>query len=229
MFEVSRPRLRGIATSVLLAMGAFAFSGAEAATISTGGLSSGIGIDLSSHARCGNGGVLSTNVGTFSTGNGPGSGHSTCGNKGQVQVKDASSASPFGRYNPDGAAWLDSNDNPTVEWNVNIGQAFNAVSFGLTDANDQKNSFFHLAVNGATWEIATREANGSLHWLTILFDQAVTDAVITFSTALNDGFGIHKATVAPVPLPAAGWMLVSGLAGLAGLGWRRSRRAVAIA
>lgn len=222
MFECSRC-LRGVVAAVLLAAGAASSSWAEAATITSGSLTSGVGIDLASHARCGNGGGLSTNVGTFSASNGPGSGGSACGSRGHVQVKDESSANPFGRYNPNGGAWIDSNDNGVVSWNVNIGTAFNAVSFALVDAFDQKNSFFDLAVNGSTWKIDPREADGNHHWLTVLFDDAVTDATITFSTRINDGFGIAAATVAPVPLPAAGWMLVSGLAALAGLRWRRSR------
>nr|WP_246849233.1 VPLPA-CTERM sorting domain-containing protein [Rubellimicrobium arenae] len=135
----------------------------------------------------------------------------------------------YGRYDPWGGTWIDSQDLSDVIWTVEPGRAFQILTFALTDAFDQPvsellgESFFTLSVDDAEWTIDAREANGTLHWITVAFDKPTTSANVHFSTRLNDGWGIKAAmvTVAPVPLPAAGWLGLAGLAGLVALGRRK--------
>ena len=46
---------------------------------------------------------------------------------------------------------------------------------------------------------------------------------LRFRTRLNDGWGISRAEISPVPLPAAAWMLVAGLGTLVGFRSRARR------
>ena len=55
----------------------------------------------------------------------------------------------------------------------------------------------------------------------------LSTATLTFNTAHNDGFGLDDATaatVAPIPLPAGGLLLLGGLVGFAALRRRGSAR-----
>lgn len=201
---------------------AVAATPARAVTINDGmQLPSGISLDLASATTCGNSGNYTTNVGSFAGSGQPGSGGSSCGDKTTVQVKDASTPFPFGRYAPAGGKWVDSNDLANVSWQLNVGVGLTGVSFALVDAHDQPNSHFSISVNGASWSIPTREANGNLHWIAILFDTPVTTATINFSTRLNDGYGISDVKVAPVPLPAGLALMASSLLLLGALRLRR--------
>ena len=74
---------------------------------------------------------------------------------------------------------------------------------------------------------AGRLANASIQLVRILLPETVSSLAIELrNNRLNDGFGIHGATVArvaPVPVPPAALLLVSGAMGLVAL--RRRRRA----
>jgi hypothetical protein len=211
----------GALAAACLSLGA----AAQAATITPGSLlDNGIALDLSTASPCGANGGLSTNVGSFSGYGDNGSGKAACGDKSTTQVKDGATPFPYGRYDPNGGAWIDSNDLSHVAWNVDIGKKLKGVSFALTDAHDQKNSWFRLKVDGATWSIKDREANGTLHLITILFDQPVDTARIRFSTRLNDGWGISQVTAAPVPVPPAMLLAASGI-GVMALVRRRRKKA----
>jgi hypothetical protein len=137
----------------------------------------------------------------------------------------------YGRFDPLGGEWWDSQDLAFVDWTVHSGTAFTSVTFALTDAFDQKaspkfgllDSNFALAVDGTLWSIAERQANASINWITVDFGKAVTSASIHFFTRTNDGFSISSATVAPVPLPAAAWLLLGGLGALFGLRRKAAR------
>jgi opacity protein-like surface antigen len=218
---------------------------AEAATISAssdpGLLASqsnffgGVGMDLGGFGLCDNSGALATNVGTFRrVSTTPGSGSSVCGDGGySVQVKDQSVPNLFGRHNPPTGIgrWVDSNDIERVEWEIDTAalglKDLTGIEFALIDAFDQRErpdlgaSFFGLSVNGATWSIDSRDDNGEVYWITILFGQPVSNALITFNTRLNDGWGVANATIAPIPAPPAAFLTIGGFAILIALRRRR--------
>lgn len=199
---------------------------APAATITDGApLAKGVALDLSGIAACGSNGGFATNLGSFSGSGGPGSGAAACGDRTTVQVKDDGTPFPYGRFNPNGRSWIDSNDLPRVVWNLSSPVAVTGLSFALTDAHDQADSHFEMSVGGATFSIPTREANGALHWISILFNTPAKTAKITFDTRLNDGYGIADVKVAPVPLPPALALIASGLAAIAALRRRRNAHA----
>lgn len=210
---------------VVLAAALLAAQPMKAATIEVGrSFASGVELDLSDMRTCANSGALSTNVGDFSGAGRAGAGGPNCGDTREVQVKDPDSPKPFGRYAPDGGAWIDSNDLARMTWDVDIGQKFTGVSFALVDAHDQKRSNFSIEAEGALWTIPKREANGRLHWISVLFDRPVDEATITFATRLDDGYGVTHATVAPVPAPPALLLSLTGLGLLGALRARRRRR-----
>lgn len=171
---------------------------------------------------------LALDPGVFVASGGPGSGSSVIGDPTDVSTKDEESPRPFGRFDPLGGYWVDSNDNPEVVWNLSYDKPIKSVGFALTDAFDQKRSselgksFFDLSVGDATWSIDAKEDNGTLHWIEVLFDQPTDTAQLTFQTRLNDGWGVSEAIVAPVPLPPALLLFVSGF-GLIALVRKRRR------
>lgn len=176
-----------------------------------------------------------TNVGSFTsiTDLGHGAGHSAInGGKGLEVRKDNSM--PWGRFNADelvgglGGQWLDSNDTKGMTWEIADLGKFNALSFFLIDAADvgakfstQVGDTLYLNLLGADG----RTKNGNIQLVTILLDKAVdTLTVRLFNDRLNDGFGVDGAMVArvaPVPVPPAAALLVTGLLGLGALRRRR--------
>jgi hypothetical protein len=213
----------GVVLVTLLAAGGAGLATADAATITSGALVHGKKLDLSSVTRCGTSGGLSTNLGTFSGSGRPGSGGSVCGDRSSVQVKDGSIPNLFGRRTvEDDVAWIDSNDLEHVTWDVDIGKAFRELSFVVIDANDQKKSFFDILVDGHSWSITDRQTDGSVHWIKIVFGEAVDRARIEFKTSHNDGYGLTAMKVAPVPLAPALIPALTAIALLAGVGYRRS-------
>lgn len=66
-------------------------------------------------------------------------------------------------------------------------------------------------------------AFGDVDWLTPL-DSAELQVVLNTQEFLFDGFvGPNPDPTTPIPLPAAGWMLIAGIASLTAMGRRRSR------
>lgn len=167
-------------------------------------------------------------------GSGPcGSGGSVVNDGCSVVLKNADSPRTSGRFDPFGGAWIDSQDRPDIVWTVKGSTPFGSVRFALTDAFDQLpadrfggESFFSLGAGDAFWSIASREADGTLHWIEVLLDAPATRVDLAFHTRLNDGWGLRQASVspflAPVPLPAAGLLLLGGLGALVAVG-RRAR------
>ncbi len=160
-----------------------------------------------------------------------GSGGSVINDGCSVAVKDASSRGLSGRFDPFGGSWIDSQDRPQIVWTIRQATPFNSVRFALTDAFDQGPnvglggaSFFSLAAGDATWKIDQREPDGTLHWIDVLLEAPTTSTQLTFDTRLNDGWGVRQASVATVPLPAGGLLLLAAIGTLAGL----RRRAVAV-
>jgi len=203
--------------AAIFAMGVAAFDGASATTIT------------SSATRPTGGVALTLDPADFLASGGPGYGGSVIGDPYEVSTKNAASPHPYGRFDPLGGTWVDSNDNPTVAWSHSYSTPIRSITFALTDAFDQEPnfglgpSFFTLSVEDAIWSIPSREANGTLHWITVLFDAPTGAATLLFETRTNDGWGVSAAEVAPVPLPPAVLLLGTGLA-LMGALRRRSLR-----
>jgi hypothetical protein len=176
--------------------------------------------------------ALALNLADF-TGSGPcGDGISVINDGCSPVIKDSTSARPSGRFNPldPNGSWVDSSDLEHLEWNVNFGQKAKALIFALTDADDQParpqvglgESHFSVSADGGTlWSIAKRAADRNVQWLAVVFDTPQTGVTISFDTRHDDGFGVSNPIIAAVPVPAAGLLLLSGIAGLAG--FRRLR------
>lgn len=143
-----------------------------------------------------------------------------------VGKTDPDANNAYGRYDPFDTAWIDSADLSRVEWDYRSETAFTSLTFALTDAFDQKCSdvlgcsYFRLLAGDIAWEISDRQDNGEVNWLTVLFDEPTTSALLRFETRRNDGFGVSLAALdappAPVPLPATLGLLAAAL-GLLGL------------
>ena len=187
--------------------------------------------------RSGSSNPQNTRVGSFSalTDMGPGTGQSAINGGTGLEVR-SDNGMAWGRYNADGSAglisgnWIDSNDNHGMRWDVDTGSKFNALSFFLIDAADVGGKFsmkvgdtLYSAILGGDGRLA----NGNIQLVTILLDKAVSSLTVEmFHDRTNDAFGIDGAAamrIAPVPVPPAAALLVSGLAAF-GL-FRRRRRA----
>lgn len=171
-----------------------------------------------------------TNVGSFASLGGVGAGGSAVNGGTKLQVR-GDDPWVWGRYNTSGVdgAWLDSNDTLGMRWDVGGVGKFNAIAFLLTDVADV-GATFTIKVGDTLFSqtigAAGRMANGSIQLVRILLPETVERLAIELrNNRLNDGFGIDGATVAriaPVPVPPAALLLISGFAGLVVLRRRRT-------
>ncbi len=182
---------------------------------------------------CANGTINTTGIGSF-TGIGP----AFTGGGSQVKPVDkivvrTNVPDPYGRFNvtPGGANWLDSNDMNGILWTLAapIGTFFDKIAFLLTDLDDVGNFKFGISANGeSTVERpgAAKLGNGALHLVTMTFSAPVSALSISMINGVGDGFGFdggRVSTIAAVPVPAAGLLLLGGLGALAAM--KRRRRA----
>jgi len=73
------------------------------------------------------------------------------------------------------------------------------------------------SLDGDVWEYVFAAGNGSLFGGAVAADIARIDFTFVGSKTLGTGVGFDNFTVGIVPLPAAGWLLLGGLAALGGL------------
>jgi hypothetical protein len=152
-----------------------------------------------------------------------------------VVVKDDPKAlHAYGRFDPLGDYWIDSQDINEMKWTVTSPQAFTSMTFALTDAHDQLNSFFTMAMQDGgsltqIWSIPAKKDNANLYWLSVDFGEARKKAVFQFSTKVLpgfDGYGISSLSVqspAPVPAPPAAILLGSAAMLMASLRRRKKQ------
>jgi hypothetical protein len=181
---------------------------------------------------------FSTNVGTFSTVGGVGSG-GTVSNAGfdnngsMLAIRDGNvygrtSSTATLTSNKANDKFLDSNDTFGILWNVSLGadRMFDRIVFTVTDAAEFGGTF-SIGTNGATTNIVNG-ANAVRNLIEITFDQAVSSATVALShfsgsrNFTNDGFSVDDIAVSEVPLPASVLLLLGGLGGLAAMRRRKS-------
>jgi hypothetical protein len=178
--------------------------------------------------------LQNTKVGSFTAFGATGSGKSVVGDGSRLQVR-GDDTMHWGRYStaPLGGHWLDSNDNLGMTWQVGGLGKFNALAFFVIDAADVGGKFSIKVGDTLFSDLAggARLANGNIQFVKILLDKAVTHLTVQLMhDRTNDGFGIDGAAVAkiaPAPLPPAALLLVTGIAGIAGMRRRRSAAAAA--
>jgi hypothetical protein len=176
-----------------------------------------------------------TKVGSFSAQGTTGSGRSSINGGSKLQVRNDNTMR-WGRYNTDtpaadmiGNNWLDSNDNQKMKWDVEGTGKFNTIAFFLTDIADVGGKFSIKVGDTRFSDLAggKRLKNGNLHFVLITLEEAVKHISVTLMhDRSNDGFGLGGAVVgnvAPVPLPPAGALLLTGIAAVAGLRRRRAQ------
>lgn len=178
--------------------------------------------DFSNLPVCGQTGDLDTSVGRFAARGGPGEQGTVCGDASRAQVRQGTPEyiALSGRHGAE--YWLDSNDNTEIEFKLRRSDRVQFLTSDLADVN----GFFRLEAGNASFEINGKQANGGLWLFTVIFDQGEERTLKLIST-LNDGFSIGPVTVAPIPLPGAGVLLLGGLGALAAVRRRRSKATAA--
>ena len=175
------------------------------------------------------GGILNTNVGSFETLGGTGTGGSAVGDGTELSVKNSNG---FGRQNTTtgGEYWLDSNDTFGIRWIASLANntKFTQLAFSLSDAVDQGATLTVAAAGDfitADLDLSDQN-NGTLQWVVVSFENAVEMATISLTNSkLNDGFGIDDTTIAAVPLPAGILLLGTALGGLGVVRRRTAKKA----
>jgi hypothetical protein len=171
-----------------------------------------------------------TAVGRFVAAGGTGHAGDTINGGKSLQVRNDNPLRST-RYDTNGGSnWLDSNDTLGMNWEVGGLPKFNAIAFLLTDVADQ-GARFSLDVGGSLFGSigdGSRFADGGLYLVRVLLPETVSSlSIAMLNDKLNDGFGIDEAMVAqiaPVPVPPAALLMLTGVAGIAALRRRRAAR-----
>lgn len=181
---------------------------------------------------------FSTAVGSFSTLGGTGTGGTVsnadfANNGSKLAVRDGN---VYGRRSTTslltGQAsddkFLDSNDTYGILWAVSLGgKMFDRIVLTLSDATDVGATMWIGDTTGSFTSVSGFR-DGAKKIVEIAFDDAVSTASIFFVNTdgrsggrLNDGFSLDDIAVSEVPIPAAGFLLLGGLGGLAALKRRK--------
>jgi hypothetical protein len=168
---------------------------------------------------------------TFSTLGGTGSGDSVTGNGKNLAVRTGTN---FGRVNTTlgGSRFLDSNDTFGMKVDLNSSIAFDTILFTLTDAADAAGSLTIKTAGALDQVLAFKRTNGLKDSVAILLGAFVNTASFELRmNKINDGFGLDDVTFGrsteltggptPIPLPAAGWMMIAGFGALVAAGRRK--------
>jgi hypothetical protein len=212
----------------------FETRGDLSATFKDDGLTNGGG---DTFGELGSGASLTSKVGSFTGLGGTGTG-TTCKNLNPNGDNCTNIALQFdpdlngqGNILPDDGQWaINAADTLGVEWNASLGgREFTSLFFAIRDATDQ-GAKLTVAAGGQSVEFTAllnggnRLGNNNEQIVFVDFGGAVDSALITMTNNRNnDSFSIDGAAITPVPLPAAGWLMIAGLGGLAAL--RRRKRA----
>ena len=178
-----------------------------------------------------------TNVGTFSTLGGIGSGGTVTNadfandgsmlalRDGNVYGRTSTTKALTGNAADD--MFLDSNDTYGIRWDVSLGAGmFDRLVLTLTDVADV-GATMYISAEGMVTSIANL-GNATTKLIEIDFGQELSSATIFFSNyrngqfMRNDGFSIDDNAVSAVPLPASALLLLGGLGGLAAVRRRKA-------
>jgi hypothetical protein len=179
----------------------------------------------------------STAVGTFEIADGV---STVAGNLG-LGIVAGSPIGRDGRLNtvPVGnGSYLDSFDATLVTWHLALPSDATGLGFWLTDLDDAGGNTtmtlfsdfyaggqetFDLFVPGTSTDLIAGNGNGKDIFVALTLGTADLTKIVIESNNNSDGWGIDGVSaVAPVPLPAAAWMLIAGIGALFGLGRRKA-------
>jgi hypothetical protein len=171
-----------------------------------------------------------TNVGEFEAGG------TTIGGQG-LGISDGRD----GRFNTTsgGILYLDSFDATHITWTLDLPSNATGLGFFMTDLDDSggntemtlfsdfyadgEETFDLFNPSTGSTDLFSGNGNGKDIYVAIEFHGATVTKLAFKPNNSSDGVGFDDiSAVAPVPLPAAAWMLIAGIGALFGLGRRKA-------